>query len=48
MQNRVTGRRLQARRLNVKVETFVRIGEETRFPDLPETEEALQRLIDGN
>lgn len=48
MQNRVTGRRLEVRRLNVKVETFVRIGEETQFPDLPETAEALQRLIDGN
>jgi hypothetical protein len=48
MQNRVTGLRLQARRLNVKVETFVRIGEETQFRDLPEAAEALQRQIGGN
>ncbi|ABX35870.1 hypothetical protein Daci_3232 [Delftia acidovorans SPH-1] len=31
----------------VKVETFVRVGEDTTYPDLPETAEALQRLKDG-
>ncbi|MPT05716.1 MAG: hypothetical protein E2582_16075 [Delftia sp.] len=31
----------------VAVETFARVGEETTYPDLPETAEALQRLKDG-
>lgn len=31
----------------VEVETFARIGEDTTYPDLPETAEALQRLKDG-
>ncbi len=31
----------------VAVETFVRVGEETEYPGLPETAEALQRLKDG-
>ncbi|WP_333907492.1 hypothetical protein [Delftia acidovorans] len=31
----------------VKVETFARVGEDTTYPELPETEEALQRLKDG-
>ena len=31
----------------VKVETFARVGEDTTYPDLPETAEALQRLKDG-
>lgn len=34
--------------LGVKVETFVRVGEHTAYPDLPETAEALQRLKDGS
>ncbi len=31
----------------VAVETFARVGEETTYPELPETAEALQRLKDG-
>ena len=31
----------------VAVETFVRVGEDTTYPDLPDTAEALQRLKDG-
>lgn len=31
----------------VVVETFARVGDETTYPDLPETAEALQRLKDG-
>ncbi|EPD36095.1 hypothetical protein HMPREF9701_04914 [Delftia acidovorans CCUG 274B] len=31
----------------VAVETFARVGEDTTYPDLPETAEALQRLKDG-
>lgn len=31
----------------VEVETFARVGEDTTYPDLPETAEALQRLKDG-
>lgn len=31
----------------VAVETFARVGEDTAYPDLPETAEALQRLKDG-
>lgn len=31
----------------VEVETFVRVGDETTYPELPETAEALQRLKDG-
>lgn len=31
----------------VSVETFIRRGEETQYPDLPDTAEALQRLKDG-
>jgi hypothetical protein len=31
----------------VEVETFARVGDETTYPELPETAEALQRLKDG-
>lgn len=31
----------------VEVETFASVGEDTAYPDLPETAEALQRLKDG-
>ena len=31
----------------VSVETFARFGDETTYPELPETAEALQRLKDG-
>lgn len=31
----------------VAVEIFARVGEDTTYPELPETAEALQRLKDG-